>query len=138
MKKLFIFTVMLIMIIGLTFSAAAYPSYNMSWSFNKFNNPDARQAAINIAETQDDLVETDQNSIDRFTEGLERRLYSSVQRQIIEDIMESEDPTGEFTAGDLEISVTEGDGEVFVEITDSITGESTTVTYSNDWGNLSN
>ena len=138
MKKLFIFITTLLIIIGINFSAAAYPNYNMSWNFQKFNNPDARQAAINVAETQDGLVETGQESIDKFAEGLESRLYGSIQRQIIENIMESENPTGEFKAGTLDISVTEVDGEVFVEIKDTITGESTIVTYSNDWGNLSN
>lgn len=138
MRKLFILTAALIMVLGISFAAAAYPNYNMSWSFSKFNNPDARQAAINIAETQDGLVESSQDSIDQFAEGLKRRLYSSTQRQIIENIMESEDPTGEFQAGDLDISVTESNGEIFVEITDTITGETTVITYSSEWGTLSN
>lgn len=138
MRKLFILAAALIMVLGISFTAAAYPNYNMSWSFNTFNNPDARQAAINRAETQDGLVESTQDSIDQFKEGLDRRLYSQAQSEIIDKIMEDEDFDKEkLRAGDLEINLgkDEDTGEVIVKIYDTETGESTVITYSDNWGN---
>lgn len=133
MKKILLISVMLI--IFLSGSVFAYPNYNMSWDFQIYNNPDARQVAINTAQKQADLTETEEDPIDQFTEGLERRLYSSAQRQIIDMIMGEEDiPYGDFEAGDLQISVAEDPqtGEVLVEITDTISGDSTIITYSDD------
>lgn len=135
MKKIFTLTAALIIILGFSFSTAAYPNYNMSWSFQKVNNPDARQVAINVAKSQDGLVRPEKDSIERFKESLERRLYSRAQREIVDAIMNEEDvPYGDFEAGDLKISVAEDPdtGEVLVEITDTISGDSTVITYSND------
>ena len=129
MKKLLILSVSLLIIFGFTFSTAAYPNYNMSWDFRIFDDPDARQVAINTAEKQDGLVENTQDSIDRFKEGLERQLYGSIQSDIIEQI-DSGDYDGEWQTGDLNITLKESNGEVVVKITDTITGETTTIYYS--------
>ena len=133
MKKILLITC--VIVIFLSNAAFAYPNYNMSWDFKIFDDPDARQVAINTAQKQSELTETEEDPIDRFTEGLERRLYSSAQRQIIDMIMGEEDiPYGDFEAGDLQISVAEDPqtGEVLVEITDTISGDSTIITYSDD------
>ena len=129
MKKIIILMVSILIIFSFTFSTAAYPNYNMSWDFRIFDDPDARQVAINTAEKQDGLVESTQDSIDRFKEGLERQLYGSIQRDIIDKI-DSGDPEGKWQTGDLKIELNESNGEVIVTITDTITGETTTIYYS--------
>lgn len=141
MKKfLTISVVVLCLVFALNFTVTAYNSYNytMSWSFQTFNQPNARQVAINTAEMQDGLIEEEEDPIEEFADGLDRRLYSSAQREIVDMIMdEDEVPYGEFEAGNLEISVAEDPqtGEVIVEIYDVISGDSTTITYSGDeWG----
>lgn len=133
MKKILFITGIILIFFSSTIFA--YPNYNMSWDFKIFNDPDARQVAINTAQKQADLTETEEDPIDQFADGLERRLYSSAQRQIIDMIMGEEDiPYGDFEAGDLQISVAEDPqtGEVLVEITDTISGDSTVITYSDD------
>jgi curli production assembly/transport component CsgF len=130
--------IILFIIFILTFSLPvfAYDSiYNMSWDFEIFNNPDARQVAINIAEKQDSLVVAEKSDIERFAEGLDRRIYSLAQRKVVDMIAnEDEAAFGEFEAGNLQISVAEDPqtGEVIVEVTDVITGETTIITYSNE------
>ena len=142
MKKLLFLSIFLCLMLTLSLSTSlqAYSGYNytMSWSFQTFNQPNARQVAINTAEMQDGLIEEEEDPIQDFTDGLERRLYSSAQREIVDMIMdEDEVPYGEFEAGNLEISVAEDPqtGEVIVEIYDMVSGDSTTITYSGDeWG----
>jgi curli production assembly/transport component CsgF len=132
MKKIIILMASLLIVFGFTFSTAAYPNYNMSWDFRIFDDPDARQVAINTAEKQDGLVESTQDSIDRFKEGLERRLYGSIQSQIIEEIESGEIEKKEWQTGDLKIEIIGTSSEdVSVRITDTITGETTTIHYSN-------
>ncbi|MEC9489924.1 MAG: curli assembly protein CsgF [Halanaerobiales bacterium] len=134
MKKVFIITMALVIMLGLTFTNA-YANYNMSWNFQKFNNPNARQVANNRAKTQDGMIENQQDPLERFKESLERRLYSRAQREIVDAIMNEEDIENEnFTAGDLDISIAEDPqtGEVLVTITDKISGDSTVITYSSD------
>lgn len=130
----------LVLIFGLIFTFAATVeaynghNYTMSWSFQTFNDPNARQVAINTAEKQNDLIEVE-DPIQDFADGLERRLYSSAQREIVNKIMdEDEVPYGEYQAGNLNISVAEDPqtGEVLVEIIDKISGDSTIITYSGD------
>ncbi|MFN2364702.1 MAG: curli assembly protein CsgF [Halarsenatibacteraceae bacterium] len=130
----------ILLIFGLIFTFVATVeaynghNYTMSWSFQTFNNPNARQVAINTAEKQDGLIEVD-DPIQNFADGLERRLYSSAQREIVNKIMdEDEVPYGQYEAGNLNISVAEDPqtGEVIVEIVDKISGDSTVITYSGD------
>ena len=137
MKKIIPIVVAFALVLAFAGNIEAFNGYNytMSWSFQTFNNPNARQVAINTAETQDGLVDEDEDPIQRFADGLERRLYSSAQREIVDMIMdEDEVPYGEFDAGNLNISVAEDPqtGEVIVEIVDQISGDSTIITYSDD------
>lgn len=116
-------------------SSVQASKYTMSWSFRVYNNPNARQVAINVAEKQAGLVEENQDPIDRFRESFERRLMSSVQRSLIDQILgEEEVEEGNFQTGDLDISVSEDPdtGDITLEITDLNTGETTIVTYSSD------
>lgn len=135
MKKALIISLALCLVFGMAGVAAALPNYTMSWDFETFGNPNARQVAVNTAETHNGLVEEAEDPIERFAEGLDRRLYSSAQRDIVDMIMDEEQvATGEYEAGDLNISVAEDPqtGEVIVEITDMVSGDSTIITYSSD------
>ena len=135
MKKTLIFIIIFILVSIYPVSAEVYPDYTMKWNFKILNNPDLRQVALNIARNQNELIEEETDPIDEFTEGLERRLYSVAQREIVDIITgESDVPYGEFQAGDLWISVAEDTqtGEVIVEVTDVISGDSTVITYSKD------
>ncbi|MFW5988406.1 MAG: curli assembly protein CsgF [bacterium] len=137
MKKILIITMIILIATIIPVSAEVYPDYNMKWSFQIFNSPDARQVAINTAQSQNELIEeeTETDQIDQFTDSLDRRLSSVAQREIVDIIMgESDVPYGEFEAGNLWISVAEDPqtGEVMVEITDVVSGDSTVITYSQD------
>ena len=144
MKKLITISLFICLILTISYSAYAYssPNFTMSWSFQTFNQPNARQVAINIAEKQDGLIEEQEDPIEKFASGLERRLYSSAQRDIVDKIMNKDEvPYGEYEAGNLEISVAEDPqtGEIIVDIYDTVSGDSTTITYSgDDWGNSIN
>lgn len=137
MKKLIPIIIVLALALVFTGKIQAYNGHNytMSWSFQTFNNPNARQVAVSTAEKQDGLIEDTEDPIERFADGLERRLYSSAQREIIDKIMdEDEVPYGEYEAGNLDISVAEDPqtGEVIIEIVDTETGDSTIIDYSSD------
>lgn len=137
MKKLFPIIIVLALTLVFAGNIEAYNGHNytMSWSFQTFNQPNASQVAINTAEKQDGLIEEEEDPIERFADGLERRLYSSAQREIVDKIMdEDEVPYGEYEAGNLDISVAEDPqtGEVIVEIIDQVSGDSTIINYSGD------
>lgn len=137
MKKiLLIFFILASLVFSITFLTAA-ENYTMSWGFRIFNRPNARQVAINIAEKQDGLIEENQDPVERFRESFERRLMSTVQRNLIDQILDDEtEADGNFQTGDLDITVTEDPdtGDITLEITDINTGETTIITYSaDDW-----
>ncbi len=112
---------------------AAAATHTMSWRFTIFNNPNARQVAINLAEQQAALVEEEEDPLDRFREQLERRMMSQVHRAIIDMIFDEDvDPEGEFTVGDLEVLVTEVNGQVIIKVTNVVTGETTIIEYDTD------
>lgn len=110
-------------------------NHTMSWNFEIFNNYNSRQVALNLAQVQAGLVEEDDDVIEEFKEDLERRLFSSVQRNIVDMILNQDEiPYGEFEAGDLVVTVAEDPqtGEVVIEIIDIISGDSTVINYSSD------
>lgn len=135
---IFIFCLLFLFILASPLKAF---NYTMSWDFLIFNNPNARQVALNIAEKQRDLIGEEEDPIKNFTDGLERRVYSSIQQEIARMIMDEEEiPYGEFETKNLKIFVAEDPltGEVIVEVIDIITGDSTIIRYSTDsWGNQS-
>ncbi|MFN2341535.1 MAG: curli assembly protein CsgF [Halanaerobium sp.] len=137
MKKSIFILLILSSLVFLTAVSVSAENYTMSWKFIIFNNPNARQVAINTAEKQDGLIEENQDSIERFRDSFERRLMSTVQRNLIDQILDDEKKAeGNFQTGDLDISVTEDPdtGDVTLEITDLNTGETTIITYSaDDW-----
>lgn len=137
MRKLIPIFVAFALIVVFAGNIEAYnsPNYTMSWSFQTYNQPNGRQVAINTAEKQDGLIDEEDDPIQRFADGLERRLYSSAQREIVNKIMdEDEVPYGEYQAGNLNISVAEDPqtGDVIIEIVDQVSGDSTIIDYSSD------
>lgn len=133
MKYISILFILLCVTFVFPAAASQYPEYNMKWDFNIFNDPDARQVAINIAQNQEGLIDREDDPIATFVEALERRLYMTTQNKIVDIILENEDiPYGEFEAGDLIISIAKDPNtdEILVEITDKITGDSTILIYS--------
>lgn len=132
MKKLFVVVITFcIFLLFSGFSQAA--NYTMSWDFQYFNNPNARQVAINIAEKQAGMITEDISSYERFRASLEQRLLSSVQRSIIRQLLNEEEFTEikDLKVGDLIINIIQGDdGEVTVIIKDIITGDKTELTYN--------
>ncbi|MCK9525731.1 MAG: hypothetical protein M0R49_07360 [Limnochordia bacterium] len=83
MKKIVLFS--LVAILVLSMSGWARASYTMSWGFELLNNPNARQVALNIANTQQELLRTteDPSGIDRFKESLDRMAMSKAIRDIV-------------------------------------------------------
>ncbi|MGI6558106.1 MAG: hypothetical protein ACOX20_03840 [Limnochordia bacterium] len=74
-------------------STAALADAVMSWSFNTFNNPNARQVALNIANRQAELAELEDEEktiMERFQESLERMQMSYAIRKLLE-LPEDED-----------------------------------------------
>lgn len=137
MKKLkIILLISIIFLVILAGKANAY-NYTMSWDFSILNNPSARQVAINTAEKQAGLIEEEEDPMEAFVNSLERRLISTVQGDIIDQILDEDEVAfGQYDVGDLSITVAEDPdtGEVVVEIENVITGEKTVITYSSeDW-----
>ncbi|MBM7557721.1 curli assembly protein CsgF [Halanaerobacter jeridensis] len=110
-------------------------NHTMSWDFQMFSNYNYRQVAMNVAQIQKELVKEEEDAIEEFKDDLERRLFSSAQRKIVDMILnEDEIPYGKFEAGDLKITVAEDPltGEVLIDIVDVVSGDSTTINYSSD------
>ncbi len=134
-KQLITLAILAGLIFGTFSSSAAAYNFTMSWNFQIFNNPNARQVAINTAEKQAEMYQEEQDPIERFQESFERRLTSRIQREMVDKIMQDEEMAfGDYEVGDLRVSIAEDPdtGEVYVEIRDIITGETTTITYSAD------
>ena len=126
---------LLTLMIFLFFLISSATNHTMSWDFQIFNDYDYRQIALNVAQIQKGLVEDKKDPIEEFKDDLERRLFSSVQRNIVDMILnEDEIPYGKFEAGDLKITVAEDPltGEVLIDVVDVISGDSTTINYSSD------
>ncbi len=138
MKKYGLITLFALIFIFTAVSTAGALNFTMSWSFQSFNNPNARQVNMSLAETQSGMVEEAMDPLERFQEQFERRMISSIQRSIIERIRDedAEGPAeGSYQVGDLEISISEDQltGEVTLDVVNIITGESTTISYSDEW-----
>ena len=138
MKKYGLITLFVLIFIFTAVSTAGALNFTMSWSFQSFNNPNARQVNMSLAETQSGMVEEAMDPLERFQEQFERRMISSIQRSIIERIRDedAEGPAeGSYQVGDLEITISEDQltGEVTLDVVNIITGESTTISYSDEW-----
>jgi len=138
MKKYGIIFLFFLIFIFTAVSSVGALNYTMSWRFQSFNNPNARQVNMNIAETQAGMVEEMIDPLERFRQQFERRMISTIQRSIVDRIRDedAEGPAeGSYQVGDLEITITEDPltGEVTLDVINIITGESTTISYSDEW-----
>ena len=76
-------SLLIVLVLG---SVTALADAVMTWSFGTFNNPNARQVALNIANRQLELAreEDDEKTImERFKESLERMQMSEAIRDLI-------------------------------------------------------
>ena len=138
MRKYGLITLFVLIFIFIAVNTAGALNYTMSWRFQSFNNPNARQVNMNVAETQAGMVEEMVDPLERFQQQFERRMISSIQRSIVERIRDedAEGPAeGSYQVGDLEIIISEDQltGEVTLDVVNIITGESTTISYSDEW-----
>lgn len=92
MKRIVLFGLVAVMVLGISGLAGA--TYTMSWRFELINNPNARQVALNVANTQQELLRTteDQSGLDRFKESLDRMAMSKAIRDIVYYDPNSESP----------------------------------------------
>lgn len=100
MKKLILTSAVLVIV--LTFGSTALASYTMSYSFQILNNPNARQVALNIASTQQELRKEaeEQSGIDMFKESLDRMTMSKAVRDIVYYDPNSDEPSYGFVPVD--------------------------------------
>ena len=127
-----------ILVMGFGFNASIFAStYTMSWDFELYNNPYAEQIALNIAQAQKSLEEEkeeeevpfwEEDPLERFKDMLQRQLLYRISRQIVEEAFgeEGELQPGQYIAGDYVIDIFT-DGVITVVITDTATGNTTTI-----------
>jgi curli production assembly/transport component CsgF len=104
-----------------------------SWEFKTFNDPDARQVAQNIASTQHEMSLAE-DPIAQFISGLNGRIMSLIQQDIVNKMVEEGLAEGSYDVGNLEITVSEDEvtGVVTVTLVNTDTGEVTEIEYSTD------
>lgn len=115
------------------FSGFISAASTTSWSFQTFNNPDARQVAQNIASTQHEMS-LSEDPIAQFISGLNGRIMSLIQQDIVNKMVEDGLAEGDYDVGNLEITVNEDEitGVVTIILTNKETGEVTEIEYSTD------
>ena len=135
MKKKLIFILLIFLMTFLIFSNIVSASAVTSWEFQTFNDPDARQVAQNIASTQKEMS-LSEDPIAQFISGLNGRIMSLIQQDIVNKMVEDELAEGSYDVGNLEIVVNEDEitGVVTLILTNTETGEVTEIEYStSDW-----
>jgi hypothetical protein len=84
-RKLASVTILFLILLALG-GATALADCVTSWSFRAFDNPNARQVALNIANRQSELAmdeDEDKTPMERFQESLERMQMSKVIQDLI-------------------------------------------------------
>lgn len=135
MRDKIIFIILISLFIFFIFSNSASASATTSWKFQTFNDPDARQVAQNIASTQNEMS-LSEDPIAQFISGLNGRIMSLIQQDIVNKMVEDELAEGSYDVGNLEIVVNEDEitGVVTLVLTNTETGEVTEIEYStSDW-----
>lgn len=135
MREKIIFIILIFLITFLIFSNITSASATTSWEFQIFNDPDARQVAQNIASTQNEMS-LSEDPIAQFISGLNGRIMSLIQQDIVNKMVEDELAEGSYDVGNLEIVVNEDEitGVVTLILTNTETGEVTEIEYStSDW-----
>lgn len=129
MRKIISLGVCLIMVLG--FSVPVLASVTTSWDFELYNRPHAEQVALNIAQAQAKLEEEPYDWRDptqRFKDMLTRQILSRIARNIINEAFgEGELKPGHYVVGDYEIDIFTDGMVITVVITDTVTGDTTTI-----------
>lgn len=137
MRKAFVLVSFVLFLLVGTHADGIAANFTMSYSFKIFGNPNARQVALNLAEKQANLAKGEQTELEKFVEGLQRRLMSEVYRQIIDDIFNPGGPPedGQYFAGNLVITVrTDDEGNTVIIVEDTVTGEISIIELSDYLG----
>lgn len=133
MKKKILYIILASFLIIFLFSSLISAGSTTSWSFQTFNNPDARQVAQNIASTQHEMS-LSEDPIAQFISGLNGRIMSLIQQDIVNKMIEDGLAEGSYDVGNLEVTVNEDEitGVVTIILTNTATGEVTEIEYSTD------
>lgn len=122
----------LILIFGSCLTTYAFSTTR--WSFKLYGNPNAESVALNLAQIQKELKESEEDpygppdSLEMFQDMLIRQILSKITRNIVDQAFgDGELAEGEYEVGNYIIVITDtGDG-VAVEITDTLTGNTTVI-----------
>ena len=133
MKKKILYIILASFLLIFLFSNLISAGSTTSWSFQTFNNPDARQVAQNIASTQHEMS-LSEDPIAQFISGLNGRIMSLIQQDIVNKMIEDGLAEGSYDVGNLEVTVSEDEttGIVTIILTNKVTGEVTEIEYSTD------
>ncbi|TDO83341.1 type VIII secretion system (T8SS) CsgF protein [Halanaerobium saccharolyticum] len=132
LKKIFIISILFFFFV-ISFSSFVGAASTTSWSFKVLNDPDARQVAYNLAQAQNEMSESE-DPIAQFVSGLEGRIMSNIQRDIVNKMIEDGSAAGVYETNTLLVTVEDDNGDVTIYITNKETGEQTKVEYgTNDW-----
>ncbi|RCW62453.1 MULTISPECIES: curli assembly protein CsgF [Halanaerobium] len=133
MKKTILYILLGSFLITFLFSNFISADSTTSWSFQTFNDPDARQVAQNIASTQHEMS-LSEDPIAQFISGLNGRIMSLIQQDIVNKMVEDGLAEGNYDVGNLEVTVNEDEitGVVTIILTNKTTGEVTEIEYSTD------
>ena len=91
-------SILLIILLFTTVAGTAWAGATMSYRFEFFDNANARQVALNIANRQQELLkaEDEMSVIERFQESLERQIINRAIREIVDSAF---NPDGEIQEG---------------------------------------
>ncbi|NMB00715.1 MAG: hypothetical protein GX971_04245 [Firmicutes bacterium] len=101
MKRILLVSITVLIITCLC-SVGVLANSTMTWHFEIFGNPNARQVALNIANAQKELSRTaeEQSGLDQFKESINRMAMSKAVRDIVYYDPESDDPNSGFVPVD--------------------------------------
>lgn len=133
MRKIILYILLISFLFITAFTNITVADSVTSWKFKTFNDPDARQVAQNIASTQHEMS-LSEDPIAQFINGLNGRIMSLIQQDIVNKMVEDGLAEGNYDVGNLEITVSEDEitGVVTIILTNTTTGEVTEIEYSTD------
>jgi len=134
MKKIISLSVGII--ICFVLSVPIFAGSTMSWNFELYNNSYAEQTALSIAQAQKQLEKKEedlysrwnQDPLERFKEMLTQQILYKLSRSVTDEIFgEGALEPGTYTVGNYEIVITTDGITVTITITDTETGNITTI-----------
>lgn len=123
--------VLLIACAPLLFGLRTASANFVNWEFEIFNDPNARQVALNVAGQQRSLEEGELTPEEEFRNQLERRILSRIMQAVVAEAFgdgEGDFNGGQFQTGDLEIDIIADNGEtITIHIHNKATGADTII-----------